>query len=152
MGPLYHLPSPADREAALREAMRVLKPLGLVVAAGISRFASALDGLAHRFSLDPAFVRIRDRDLTDGQHRNDTERIEYFTTAYFHWPEDLRAEVEGAGFEEVAVFGVEGPAWMLSDFESRWADPEANYSMTNMLRGGRVQDKDAETKPGFINR
>ena len=27
-----------------------------------------------------------------------------------------------AGFDGVKVFGVEGPGWMVADFESRWAD------------------------------
>jgi ubiquinone/menaquinone biosynthesis C-methylase UbiE len=122
MGPLYHLTEAAHRDAALREARRVLAPSGVAVVAAISRYASALDGLARNRGTDPAFVRIRDRDLQDGQHRNDTDRPDYFTTAYFHRPEDLRRELEEAGFDDVAVFGVEGPGWMVADFDTRWAD------------------------------
>jgi ubiquinone/menaquinone biosynthesis C-methylase UbiE len=120
MGPLYHLPEAADRLASLQEASRVLARGGIVVAAAICRYASALDGLARRLSLDPRFVKIRDRDLADGQHRNDTATVDYFTTAYFHRPEELRAEIEGAGFRHVRVLGVEGPAWLLPDFDTRW--------------------------------
>ena len=58
----------------------------------MSRYASALDGLARKLTLDPAFVQIRDRDLVDGQHRNNSNHPDYFTTAYFHRPEDLQAE------------------------------------------------------------
>lgn len=123
MGPLYHLPSAPAREAALSEARRVLTAPGVLVVAAISRYASALDGLARNRAHDPAFVRIRDRDLQDGQHRNDTERLDYFTTAYFHRPEDLGRELEAAGFDDVRVFGVEGPGWMVADFDCRWADP-----------------------------
>jgi ubiquinone/menaquinone biosynthesis C-methylase UbiE len=122
MGPLYHLTEPDDRQAALREAFRVLRPAGLLVVAAISRYASALDGLVSRASLDPVFARIRDRDLIDGQHRNPTGHPHYFTTAYFHRPEDLRDELAQAGFGEVSVLGVEGPGWMLIDFDARWAD------------------------------
>jgi ubiquinone/menaquinone biosynthesis C-methylase UbiE len=120
MGPLYHLPLAADRAAALREAGRVLTPSGVVAVAAISRYASALDGLARRLAVDPAFVRMRDRDLRDGQHRNDTDRPDYFTTAYFHRPEDLRMELEAAGFDDAAVLGIEGPGWMMPDFDRRW--------------------------------
>jgi ubiquinone/menaquinone biosynthesis C-methylase UbiE len=44
LGPLYHLTEPRDRRAALREARRVLRPGGVVLAAAISRFASVLTG------------------------------------------------------------------------------------------------------------
>src|SRR2546425_5453862 len=122
MGPLYHLTSADDRHTALREAFRVLAASGVVAVAAVSRYASALDGLTRKLTRDPAFVQIRDRDLIDGQHRNDSSHPLYFTTAYFHRPEDLHAELERAGFEEVRVVGVEGPGWMLSDFEARWED------------------------------
>ena len=123
MGPLYHLTEEDDRMKALREARRVLTNSGLLVVAAISRYASALDGLARSRAKDPAFTRIRDRDLLDGQHRNDTNKMDYFTTAYFHRPEDLREEMLAAGFEDVSVLGVEGAGWMVPDFEARWADP-----------------------------
>ena len=123
MGPLYHLTEAGDRLAALQEARRVVKHGGRVAVAGISRYASALHGLASGVSRDPAFARIRDRDLNDGQHRNDTDRIDYFTTAYFHRPEDLRREMQTADFDGVNVLGVEGAGWMVADFDERWADP-----------------------------
>ena len=133
MGPLYHLPSSTDRLAALREAHRVLAAPGIVVAAGISRYASALDGLSRKV-LEPAFLRIRDQDLIDGQHRNPTDTLNFFTTAYFHRPEDLRAELEQAGFSEVEVMGVEGVAWMFADFESRWADEALRHDILIIAR------------------
>lgn len=133
MGPLYHLPAAAQREAALREARRVLAPSAVLAVAAISRYASALDGLAHSRT-DPAFVRIRDQDLRDGQHRNDTGRPEYFTTAYFHRPEDLRRELESAGFADVQVYGVEGPGWMAGDFDSRWTDQAQRADLMALAR------------------
>ncbi len=123
MGPLYHLTEAGDRLAALQEARRVVKHGGWVAVAGISRYASALHGLASGVSRDPAFARIRDRDLRNGQHRNDSGNIDYFTTAYFHRPEDLRQEMLAAEFDDVKVLGVEGAGWMVADFDARWADP-----------------------------
>ena len=134
MGPLYHLTGGRDRHAALREAHRVLTVSGLLVVAAISRYASALDGLAHSLDDDPAFVRMRDRDLRDGQHRNDTDRIDYFTTAYLHRPEELRDELHAAGFDEVSVLGVEGPGWLVADFESRWANAVRRDDMMAVAR------------------
>ena len=134
MGPLYHLPDEEDRMAALREALRVVKPGGTVVVAAISRYASALDGLIRRLTLDPAFKRIRDRDLIDGQHRNEGESREYFTTAFLHRPEDLVAEMHRAGLTAVSVRGVEGPGWMLQDFDDRWEDEGLRGEMLDLAR------------------
>ena len=58
LGPLYHLTEESDRVGALREALRVTRPDGLLVAACISRFASTYDGLALRYLDDPDFERI----------------------------------------------------------------------------------------------
>jgi len=134
MGPLYHLTSREDRVQALREAVRVLVPGGMAAVAAISRFASALDGLSRGLAVDPAFVRMRDRDLVDGQHRNDTARSDYFTTAYFHRPDELGDELTAAGFADARVLGVEGPAWMVADFEARWADPVLHADMMSVAR------------------
>ena len=134
LGPLYHLTEAADRLSALREAWRVLASPGVVVAAAISRYASALAGLAQRLNLDPRFVEIRNQDLATGQHRNDTGQIDYFTTAYFHRPEDLRLELERAGFGAVQVLGVEGLGEWLPDFDERWADPRLRHDLMDVAR------------------
>jgi SAM-dependent methyltransferase len=122
LGPLYHLTERTARVLALREARRVLRPAGLVVAAGVPRFASLLAGLFEGALRDPEFRAIVERDLVDGQHRNPTSR-DYFTTAFFHHPDELRAEMAQAGFTVEAVLGVEGPGWALPDLAARWADP-----------------------------
>ncbi len=122
MGPLYHLTEREDRITALREAHRVLRAGGRVLAVSISRFASLLAGLFDGSISDPEFGRIVEQDLRDGQHRNPTPR-DYFTTAFFHHPRELRAEVRAAGFVVEALLSVEGPGWPLVDFPARWADP-----------------------------
>lgn len=53
-------------------------------------------------------------DLAEGQHRAPRDRPALFTTAYFR-PEELRAEVEEAGFAVEGVLGVEGPGWLLEE-------------------------------------
>ncbi|MFL5502705.1 MAG: class I SAM-dependent methyltransferase [Gemmatimonadaceae bacterium] len=134
LGPLYHLVDEQDRKAALSEAMRVLRPGGVLIAAAIARSASALDGLSREVLRDPEFARIVDRDLVDGHHLNPTKRLDYFTTAYFHRPEDLRREVSDAGFGVAALYGVEGPAWILPDFVERWDDPERRAIILQVAR------------------
>jgi SAM-dependent methyltransferase len=134
LGPLYHLTERADRVRALAEARRVLRRGGIVIAAAISRYASLLDGLVTGAIDDPDFAAIVDRDLHDGQHRNPTARLEYFTTAYFHDPSELRAEAEEAGLQSQGVLAVEGPAWLLPDFESRWRDDGRRRALLDLLR------------------
>lgn len=124
LGPLYHLTSRGERLQALREAHRVLRRDGVVVAAAISRFASTIDGLFRGYLEDPEFEAIVERDVGEGQHRNPNDRPGWFTTAYFHLPHELRDEVTDAGFTVEALIGIEGPAWALPDLES-WLDEPA---------------------------
>ena len=140
LGPLYHLTEGDQRQRALCEAYRVLRPGGVLFAAAISRYASALDGLARDLFADPAFAGIVEQDLEKGQHRNETGNWDYFTTAYFHRPEELQAELVSAGFKCEAVFGLEGPGWLLSDFNARWADAKKRE---DMLRVARALEREA---------
>jgi ubiquinone/menaquinone biosynthesis C-methylase UbiE len=134
LGPLYHLTEKADRARALAEAARVLKPGGLLFAAAISRWASALDGLAHGALADPQFAAIVQRDLQDGQHRNVTGRLDYFTTAYFHRPEELGEEVRRAGLALDGLYGLEGPGWFLPDVAERVRDPGRRAELLQLAR------------------
>jgi len=117
LGPLYHLTDASDRVEALAVARRIVRPGGVVVAVGISRFASLIDGLKRRNLHDPIFRPIVRRDLESGQHRNPDVRTrpEFFTTAYFHRPEELRDEAVDAGLADVSLFAVEGPSWIVED-------------------------------------
>ena len=121
LGPLYHLTEREGRLQALREAQRVVKSGGLVFVAGISRFASLFDGLARGFLFDPDFREIVERDLETGQHRNPSNRPEWFTTAYFHEPGELRDEIDESGLEVLDLVGVEGLAVWLDQLAGRWA-------------------------------
>ena len=113
-----------DRLRALAEAGRVVAPGGLVIAAAISRFASLLDGLNRWLLGDPAFREVVTEDLATGQHRNPDERPEWFTTAYFHRPDELAAEGAEAGLDVIEVVGVEGfSAWSVRSDPSTVDDP-----------------------------
>jgi SAM-dependent methyltransferase len=142
-GPLYHLTDRSDRVRALREAHRVLRPGGVLLAAGISRFASTLDGLCRGFLKDPQFAAIVRQDLTDGQHRNPTGRPDYFMDTFFHHPEELRDEVIEAGFETACVHGVEGPCWLLPDFDAWWGNADHQERLLQIARA-------LETEPSLL--
>jgi SAM-dependent methyltransferase len=113
LGPLYHLVERGDRVRALTEARRVLRPRGLLAAAAISRFGSLLDGFL-RGRLDETGWKLVERALADGRHLPGPDRT-LFTTAYFHLPEELEAEIEEARFGLLGLFGIEGPTWLRAE-------------------------------------
>ena len=128
-GPLYHLTAREDRLLALTEAVRVVRPGGLVFAAAISRFASLLDGLDKGFIFDEAGAQMVEEDLATGQHRNPLDNPAWFTTAYFHRPEDLGRECLEVNLDVLAVIGVEGPAGWLPHLAELWDIPEGRETI-----------------------
>jgi hypothetical protein len=89
------------------------------------------------------FEAIVEGDLRDGQHRNPTGRPEWFTTAYFHLPDELALEVAEAGLRLQALVAVEGPAWMLPDIERWLADPDRREVVLRAIRR-------LETEPSLL--
>jgi ubiquinone/menaquinone biosynthesis C-methylase UbiE len=134
LGPLYHLPAKEDRLRALHEALRVLRPGAFIVVAGISRFASLMDGFFRGFVRDPVFPGIVAVDLETGRHENPSPDTNYFTTAYFHRPEELGEELREAGFVDAEVLAVEGPFWCLQDFDAIWSEDAPREHMLEFLR------------------
>jgi ubiquinone/menaquinone biosynthesis C-methylase UbiE len=121
-GPLYHLVRKRERLKALSEAHRVLNRNGLFFGAAVSRFASAIDGSIHGYIQDPSFIKIIKQDLRNGQHRNPLNKPGYFTTAFFHHPNELEAEISDAKFRQVEVYAVTGFGWLLPNFDQLWKD------------------------------
>jgi ubiquinone/menaquinone biosynthesis C-methylase UbiE len=119
-GPLYHLTEHRERISALREAARVTRPGGVVAIAAISRFASLFDGLSRRFLFDPDFFDVVQQDLATGQHRNPEDRPHWFTTAFFHHPNQLEQEATEAGLTTKELVGVEGLAAYLPQLSDAW--------------------------------
>ena len=134
LGPLYHLTDHADRMRVLREAWRVLRSNGVVMAAAISRYAGTLDGVVLNPTLDALVVNMRHRALVDGRYRNETNNPRFFVTAYFHRPADLAQELCDVGYQNVRVLGVEGPCWLLPDFDTRWKDSERRAELLKVAR------------------
>ncbi len=71
--------------------------------------------------------------LATGRHENPNDNNAYFTTAYFHRPEELRDEVSEAGFNDVRLLAVEGIAWSASHFGEAWDDPEQRSKLMDFL-------------------
>jgi ubiquinone/menaquinone biosynthesis C-methylase UbiE len=134
LGPLYHLVERADRVTALEEVRRVVRSGGLVAVSAISRFASLFDGLVREFLFEPEFRGIVHRDIADGHHVNPDDRPHWFTTAFFHRPEQLAEEITAAGLSLVEILGVEGLAGWLPHLEHRWAEDAGRDTILGAAR------------------
>jgi len=115
LGPLYHLAAREDRMRALREAVRVTRPGGTVVAGAITRLAALIGGGYELFG-PPAWQAVLER----GEAPPDIA----FPAAHFHDAAELAGEASDAGLSDVVVHGVEGPAGGALERVSL-GDPEA---------------------------
>lgn len=99
-GPLYHL-NPADRRVALSEAHRVLKHGGILFAVAVSRYAPTASYFKKQKMTCDLETSIFS-SLTNGQ-------FEYRGALFYsHYPQELRSELEQAGFNGVSLYPVEG--------------------------------------------
>jgi SAM-dependent methyltransferase len=137
LGPLYHLPAPEDRVRVLAEARRVLHPGGTLVAATINRYAGVHDTLSQGRYFDPARRPRIEAAAADGNLRPSENSL--FTTAYFHQPPEIAAEVAAAGFGAAGQYGIEGAAWLMGGITAWLDDPE---QCALVLRAMRITESD----------
>ncbi|WP_329321614.1 class I SAM-dependent methyltransferase [Streptomyces sp. NBC_01262] len=140
LGPLYHLVEASDRQQAWREALRVVRDGGVVVAAGVCRYYTTWEMLSKgKLDLPGAEAAVH-AHVTTGQHRNpdhDFERL--FTTAYLHDPHELAAEATTAGLTVQALLPVEGPTKLLPDLAARLQDQAGRDQVMRALQ--RLEDQ-----------
>jgi ubiquinone/menaquinone biosynthesis C-methylase UbiE len=132
MGPLYHIIERTDRITALSEARRILKQGGIVITVGISRYASMMDGFIGNLVEDPDFVQIMNQDLTDGQHRSHADE-KYFTTAFFHLPDELLAEVVESGFSNCQLFAIESFGDYIPELPAKWTNVQFQQTLLKTI-------------------
>lgn len=142
LGPLYHLTVREERLVALREARRVLRPGGVLAAAGVSRYAAMYDLLIRHDVLHaPGFLDVVADAIPTGAFRGRDRGM--FTDTHHHLPSELREEVAEVGFRDVTIHAVEGPGGFVTDFAARWADPERREVL---LEAARLADTSDEVR------
>lgn len=101
MGPLYHLIQEADRKAVVKEALRLLKPNGIIVVSFISNYAPIQDYLKGVYPIE--FVDELLGYLKDGVNTGESG----FTTAYFTDYKEAKDLMNSFGLTELVFAGVE---------------------------------------------
>lgn len=150
LGPLYHLTRKSDRLKALSEAARVVRSGGTVLSACISRYASLFDGLKRDLIRDPAFINILNADLDTGIHQNETGNPEYFTTAYFHTPAELKMEIEESGLVVEKLIAVESLGYSIAGFKTQSADEGYLHTVLSLLEKVESNEDLLAASPHFI--
>ena len=133
LGPLYHLTDKTERIKALSEAKRIVKPGGFVLTAVISRYASLFDGFKRDLVYDDQFVKMLIGDLKTGIHLNETNHPDYFTTAYFHTPAEIRDEINASGLKLEKLVAVEGFGWIVNDFAKKAGHASFMNKLTTII-------------------
>jgi SAM-dependent methyltransferase len=132
MGPLYHLMDAADRQRALQEAMRVLRPGGRLLAEAISRYAWVLDATARDLLGTHGIWDNFAWNLQGLSQDPDDSRTGEFW-AYFHLPDELHREVEDAGLVDIELTAVEGFGRLLGELETRMTKPDGLLRAIRLL-------------------
>lgn len=133
-GPLYHLTARQERLAAIRESARVLRPDGVLLAVAITSHASTLVGLVNWWLHDAGYFEMCRRELTEGLHLQPPNWPSLFTTAYFHRPGELEAELGETGLRHETTLAVQGPGWLVPEFEKKWQDEQARETILRIVR------------------
>jgi ubiquinone/menaquinone biosynthesis C-methylase UbiE len=133
-GPLYHLTERAERIQVLTEAWRILKPGGVLLAVGITRYAGLIYGLTRGLIYDPVFLKMIQTETQTGLRENPPATLFTFPQAFFHHPDELAAEIRDAGLQPQAILGIIGPSWLVPDLDASWQDPAKRESILAVAR------------------
>ncbi len=154
MGPLYHLLEKDERLRVLSEASRVLKPGGILVAAGISKFSSATWALSvygnNVFLDDDIYMDMIRREMDTGEHIKPSEYPYIISNAYFHTIGGLRDEVTESGFNVIESAAVEGCSWITPDLNEKWNDEFRRGRILEIIRATEHEETMMGMSPHFL--
>ena len=160
MGPLYHLRDREDRLLTLRESLRVLKPGGLLGAAGISKFSSMTWALSVygekknenlvEFLDDPVFFNMIKGEMTTGDHIRPKEYAKFIAESYFTTAEEMKTEITEASFVVDKAIAVEGCIWFTPHREEKWADEASRERLLDIVRMTESEPEMMGMSPHFL--
>lgn len=154
LGPLYHLQEKEDRMQALKEALRVLRPGGLLFAAGISKYSSmtwalSVYGVKNDYVDDPVYRDMLKEELLTGRHCKPAQ-YNCLCDAYFHTPEGFRDELTEAGFSVEGLYAVEGCAWLTPALGEKWKVPACRENLLSLVRMTEEEPSLLGLSPHFL--
>ena len=155
MGPLYHLRDRGERLQSLREAFRVLKKGGLLMAAGISKFSSMTWGLSvygekNDFIDDPVFFNMIKGEMTTGEHIRPKEYPKFIAEAFFTTSEEMKSEIAEAGFAVEKAIAVEGCIWFTPHLQEKWEDEASRERLLDIVRITESEPEMMGMSPHFL--
>ena len=160
MGPLYHLRDKGGRLQALREAFRVLKKGGLLVAAGISKFSSMTwalsvygekkNGNLVEFLDDSVFFNMIKGEMTTGNHIRPKKYPKFIAESYFTTSKEMKEEVVEVGFFGEKAIAVEGCIWFTPHLAEKWEDEASRERLLEIVRLTETEPEMMGMSPHFL--
>jgi SAM-dependent methyltransferase len=130
-----------DRLRAIDEAKRILKPGGILLAVAITRYAGLIYGVLRGHVFDPVYHRMIQTEVQTGRRENPPDWLLTFPDAFFHHPDELKAELQDGGLLHETTLGVLGAPWMVRDLDASWeneAQREVILEIAQLTEGASV--------------
>ena len=132
-GPLYHLQKKEDRLTTIKEAKRVLKKGGIILGFAINSAASTVAGLLNGFIHEKPFFDMCKEELTKGNHNPPKQFPWLLAEAYFHKPEELKAEFDSQELNYINTYAVEGMIWLDKEYFVNMLNDKKRKTLLELL-------------------
>ena len=109
-------------------------PGGVLLAFAITRYAGLIYGLRQGHVFDPVYHQMIRNEVKTGKRENPPDWAFTFPNAYFHHPDELKAELEESGLIYENTLGVLGPAWMVPNLDNSWKDETQREVLLDISR------------------
>ena len=133
-GPLYHLQNKADRIKAIIEAKRVVKKGGVILGFAINATASTLVGLMNGMIHANSFFDMCKEELTTGIHNAPKDFPFLLADAFYHKPQELKAEFIEQDLNFINLFAVEGMIWLDNEYFANMIDKKKSKTLKALQR------------------